>query len=128
VALQGVADDFVENARLAYARRARVIVDGLGAVPGLSVAAPRGSFFAWIGVAGLIGQVRPDGAVIANDGDVADWLLEAEGVAVVRGAAYGLSPYLRLSFAASDAKMAEAVARIARAVAALRPAALEAAA
>ncbi|MFY3649061.1 aminotransferase class I/II-fold pyridoxal phosphate-dependent enzyme, partial [Achromobacter xylosoxidans] len=128
VALQGVADDFVENARLAYARRARVIVDGLGAVPGLSVAAPRGSFFAWIGVAGLIGQVRPDGAVIANDGDVADWLLEAEGVAVVRGAAYGLSPYLRLSFAASDAKVAEAVARIARAVATLRPAALEAAA
>lgn len=128
VALQGVADDFVENARLAYARRARVIVDGLGAVPGLSVAAPRGSFFAWIGVAGLIGQVRPDGAVIADDGDVADWLLEAEGVAVVRGAAYGLSPYLRLSFAASDAKVAEAVARIARAVAALRPAALEAAA
>lgn len=128
VALQGVADDFVENARLAYARRARLIVDGLGAVPGLSVAAPRGSFFAWIGVAGLIGQVRPDGGVIADDGDVVDWLLEAEGVAVVRGAAYGLSPYLRLSFAASDAKLEEAVTRIGRAVAALRPAALEAAA
>ena len=128
VALQGVADDFVENARLAYARRARLIVDGLGAVPGLSVAAPRGSFFAWIGVAGLIGLVRPDGGVIADDGDVVDWLLEAEGVAVVRGAAYGLSPYLRLSFAASDAKLEEAVTRIGRAVAALRPAALEAAA
>lgn len=128
VALQGVADDFVENARLAYARRARLIVDGLGAVPGLSVTAPRGSFFAWVGVAGLIGQVRPDGGVIVDDGDVVDWLLEAEGVAVVRGAAYGLSPYLRLSFAASDAKLEEAVARIGRAVAALRPAALEAAA
>ena len=94
----------------------------------MSVAAPRGSFFAWIGVAGLIGLVRPDGGVIADDGDVVDWLLEAEGVAVVRGAAYGLSPYLRLSFAASDAKLEEAVTRIGRAVAALRPAALEAAA
>lgn len=128
-ALQGVADDFVETARQAYARRARVVVDGLGAVPGLRVAVPQGSFFAWIGVAGLIGLARPDGHVIADDGDVVDWLLDAEGVAVVRGAAYGLSPYLRLSFAASDAKLQEAVVRIGRAVAALRPAkTLEAAA
>ncbi|MOA63894.1 aspartate aminotransferase [compost metagenome] len=48
-----------------------------------------------------------------------DWLLESEGVAVVRGAAYGLSPYLRLSFAASDAHVDEAIDRIGRAVAAL---------
>ncbi|MBB1627241.1 aminotransferase class I/II-fold pyridoxal phosphate-dependent enzyme [Achromobacter sp. UMC71] len=128
-ALQGVADDFVETARQAYARRARLVVDGLSAVPGLQVTAPQGSFFAWIGVADLIGLPRPDGGVIADDGDVADWLLQAEGVAVVQGAAYGLSPYLRLSFAASDATLQEAVTRIGRAVAALRPAqALEAAA
>ncbi len=118
----------IDQSHAGTSKLARSIVDGLGAVPGLRVAAPRGSFFAWIGVAGLIGQVRPDGGVIADDGDVVDWLLEAEGVAVVRGAAYGLSPYLRLSFAASDAKLAEAVTRIGRAVAALRPAALEAAA
>ncbi|MNU03200.1 aspartate aminotransferase [compost metagenome] len=58
-----------------------------------------------------------------------DWLLESEGVAVVRGAAYGLSPYLRLSFAASDANIDAALVRIGRAVAALSlPQALEAAA
>ena len=118
-ALQGVADDFVETARKAYARRARRVVDGLRAVPGLQAYAPQGAFFAWVGVAGLIGAARPDGRRIAHDGDVVDWLLEAEGVAVVRGAAYGLSPYLRLSFAASDAHIDEAIARIGRAVAAL---------
>jgi len=128
-ALQGVADGFVETARQAYARRAQRVVDGLGAVPGLQVHAPQGSFFAWIGVAGLIGALRPDGRPIEHDGDVVDWLLDAEGVAVVRGAAYGLSPYLRLSFAASDANIDAAIERIARAVAALSPArALEAAA
>ncbi|CAB3658387.1 pyridoxal phosphate-dependent aminotransferase [Achromobacter kerstersii] len=120
-ALQGVADDFVDTARQAYERRAQRVVQGLSSVPGLQVHAPQGSFFAWIGVAGLIGAARPDGQRIEHDGDVVDWLLEAEGVAVVRGAAYGLSPYLRLSFAASDANIDAAITRIGRAVAALAP-------
>lgn len=128
-ALQGVADGFVETARQAYARRAQRVEDGLGSVPGLQVHAPQGSFFAWIGVGGLVGALRPDGRPIEHDGDVADWLLESEGVAIVRGAAYGLSPYLRLSFAASDANIDAAIERIHRAVAALSAVtALEAAA
>lgn len=128
-ALQGAADGFVDTARKAYARRARRVESGLGAVPGVQVHAPQGSFFAWIGVGGLIGAVRPDGRRIEDDGDVVDWLLESEGVAVVRGAAYGLSPYLRLSFAASDANIDAALTRIGRAVAALSlPQTLEAAA
>ncbi len=121
-ALEGAADGFVETARLAYARRAQRVVEGLGAIAGLRVHAPQGAFFAWIGVEDLIAAARPDGRRIADDGDLADWLLEAEGVAVVRGAAYGLSPYLRLSFAASDADIEAAIARIGRAVAALAPA------
>ncbi|WP_454690719.1 aminotransferase class I/II-fold pyridoxal phosphate-dependent enzyme [Achromobacter aloeverae] len=117
--LQGQSEGFVQHARGAYARRARKVVEGLGRVPGLAVTEPRGSFFAWVGVAGLLGRVRPDGRPLQTDGDVVDWLLEAEGVAVVRGAAYGLSPYFRLSFAASDAHIEEAVVRIGRAVDAL---------
>lgn len=124
-ALQGAADGFIETARLAYARRARRIADGLSSVAGLRVHASQGAFFAWIGVEGLIGLARPDGRRIEHDGDVADWLLEAEGVAVVRGAAYGLSPYLRLSFAASDSQIEEAIERIVRAAGALRTDALE---
>jgi len=119
----------VINARHAYAARAQRVVDGLGAVPGLRVHAPHGSFFAWVGVAGLIGAVRPDGRRIEHDGDVVDWLLESAGVAVVQGSAYGLSPYLRLSFAASDADINAAIERIGQAVATLAPqASLEAAA
>ncbi|MDT4819662.1 Aspartate aminotransferase [compost metagenome] len=121
-ALQGAAEGFLETARLAYARRARRLADGLAGIPGLRVHAPQGSFFAWIGVEGLIGARRPDGRPVEHDGDVADWLLEAEGVAVVRGAAYGLSPYLRLSFAASDADIDAAIERIGRAATALAPA------
>ncbi|MDQ8031338.1 MAG: aminotransferase class I/II-fold pyridoxal phosphate-dependent enzyme [Bordetella sp.] len=121
-ALEGAADAFVVEARSAYARRARLIVEGLSTVQGLTVHAPAGSFFAWIGVAGLIGTHRPDGAEIRDDADVVRWLLDAEGVAVVHGAAYGLSPYLRLSFATSDAQIELAVERIGRAVRALRPA------
>ncbi len=121
-ALEGAADGFVQEARAAYARRARLIGQGLSAVPGLQVHAPAGSFFAWIGVQGLIGAIRPDGRVIDDDGGFVDWLLDAEGVAVVRGAAYGLSPYFRLSFATSDAQLELAVERIARAVKALRAA------
>ncbi|HCQ48994.1 MAG TPA: aspartate transaminase [Achromobacter sp.] len=128
-ALQGAADGFVINARHAYAARAQRVVDGLGAVPGLRVHAPHGSFFAWVGVAGLIGAVRPDGRRIEHDGDVVDWLLESAGVAVVQGSAYGLSPYSRLSFAASDADINAAIERIGQAVATLAPqASLEAAA
>ena len=121
--------DSVDTARKAYERRAQRVVNGLAAVPGVQVHAPQGSFFAWVGVGGLIGASRPDGRRIEDDGDVVDWLLESEGVAVVRGAAYGLSPYLRLSFAASDANIDAALERIGRAVAALAlPQTLEAAA
>ena len=128
-ALQGAADGFVDTARKAYERRAQRVVNALAAVPGVQVHAPQGSFFAWVGVGGLIGASRPDGQRIDDDGDVVDWLLESEGVAVVRGAAYGLSPYLRLSFAASDANIDAALERIGRAVAVLAlPQTLEAAA
>jgi aspartate aminotransferase len=92
----------------------------INAIPGLALLAPEGAFFAYIHCGALIGRSRPDGQVIASDGDVVDWLLEAEGVAVVDGAAYGLSPYFRISIAASDAVLADAVQRIARAVTALK--------
>lgn len=117
---------FVEQARDAYARRAASTVAAINRIPGLHLLPPDGAFFAYIHCGGLIGQVRPDGQVLATDSDVVDWLLDSAGVAVVEGAAYGLSPYFRLSFAAADNVLEAALQRIAQAVATLRPALAEA--
>lgn len=117
---------FVEQARDAYARRATLTVAAINRVPGLRLLPPDGAFFAYIHCGGLIGQVRPDGQVLATDSDVVDWLLDSAGVAVVEGAAYGLSPYFRLSFAAADNVLEAALQRIAQAVATLSPASDEA--
>jgi len=114
---------FVHQATAAYRRRRDLVVAGLTKVPGLQLEPPEGAFFAFVHVGALIGRLRPDGRSLTSDADVADYLLEAEGVAVVDGGAYGLSPYIRLSTAAADEVLKEAVQRIARAVAALRPAA-----
>ena len=121
-ALQSADQSFVSLARAAYAKRAVAVTEALNAVPGISLLAPQGAFFVYVNCAALIGRVRPDGRVIESDSDVVDWLLESEGVAAVDGPSYGLSPYFRLSIAASDVVLADAVQRIARAVAALRTA------
>ncbi len=68
----------------------------------------------------LIGKTTPQGKRLDEDGDVVMYLLESEGVAVVAGTAYGLSPYFRLSIATAIETLEEGCTRIARAVAALR--------
>ncbi|PLP99345.1 aminotransferase class I/II-fold pyridoxal phosphate-dependent enzyme [Cupriavidus pauculus] len=118
--------DFIEHARDAYARRAALTVAAINRIPGLRLLPPDGAFFAYIHCGGLIGQLRPDGQPLTTDGDVVDWLLESAGVAVVEGAAYGLSPYFRLSFAAADNVLEAALQRIEQAIHTLRPARVEA--
>ncbi|WP_299788524.1 aminotransferase class I/II-fold pyridoxal phosphate-dependent enzyme [Ramlibacter sp.] len=118
-ALDDPDQSFVAQARAAYARRADFVVRGINAIDGLSVLPLAGSFFAYVHCGALLGRERPDGRTIASDDDLVDWLLEA-GVAVVAGAGFGLSPYFRLSTAAGDAALAEALRRIAAAVAALQ--------
>lgn len=120
-ALESPDQSFVHAARSAYARRARQVTQAINAIPGLKLLPPQGSFFAFVHCGALLGQVRPDGKVIRSDTDLTEWLLESEGVATVDGPSYGLSPYFRLSTAASDAVLQAATERIARAVAALRP-------
>lgn len=119
-ALESADQSFVRTARSAYARRARLVTEAINAVHGLRLLPPEGSFFAFVHCGALIGHLRPDGRVIASEGELVEWLLEAEGVAAVDGASYGLSPYLRISTATSDEVLADATARIARAIAALR--------
>lgn len=114
---------FVATARAAYAERRKVVSEGLAAIPGIDVVVPEGTFFIYPGCGGLLGRVRPDGRAIETDSDFTEYLLEDAGVAAMPGATFGLSPFFRLSFATDTATVAAAVARIADAVAALRPAA-----
>jgi len=119
-ALEAVDQSFVAQARVAYARRATLVTEGLNRIAGLSLLGPQGSLFAYVNCSGLIGLARPDGAVIRSDADVVEWLLDAEGVAVVDGASFGLSSYFRISIAASESVLSDALGRIERAVGALR--------
>lgn len=86
---------------------------------GLGCEKPEGAFYVYPSCAGILGKRTPNGLTIATDEDFVTYLLEAEGVAVVHGAAFGLSPYFRISYATSTAALEEACRRIQRACAAL---------
>ena len=83
----------------------------LNEIPGLECAKPHGAFYFFPSCAGLIGKRTREGQVLSNDADVALYLLD-HGVALVHGAAYGASPYLRVSFATSIANLEEACRRM----------------
>ncbi|OWJ79700.1 pyridoxal phosphate-dependent aminotransferase [Haematobacter genomosp. 1] len=96
-ALSGDQSCVREIADIFHQRRDRM-VELLAAAPGLSVRKPGGAFYLYPSVAGLIGKTTPAGQVLNSDVDVSLYLLEAAKVAVLDGSAYGMSPYLRLSF------------------------------
>jgi len=108
--------DFIDDNRRAFAVRRQLVCDALNAMPGITCAQPDGAFYVYPSISGLLGKARPDGQVIATDADFVRYLLEAGEVAVVPGVAFGLSPYFRISYAAADTVLAEAMARIGRAV------------
>ena len=111
---------FVAESVAVYMQRRDRTLALVNDIPGLSCATPPGAFYLYINCGGLIGKTTPEGKRLDEDGDVVMYLLESEGVAVVAGTAYGLSPYFRLSIATSIETLEEGCKRIARAVAALR--------
>ncbi|MFT3688601.1 pyridoxal phosphate-dependent aminotransferase [Paenirhodobacter sp.] len=114
--------DCIGEFRAAFQRRRDLVVAGIAKIDGLTLPAPEGAFYAYIGCAGLIGRRTPKGEVLADDVAVSNYLLAEGHVSSVPGTAYGLSPFFRISTATSDEILTEAIARIARAVAALQPA------
>jgi aspartate aminotransferase len=108
---------FVGECASIYRQRRDRTAQRVNAIPGLSCRMPDGAFYLYVNCAGLIGKRTPEGKTLANDGDVVMYLLEAAGVAVVAGAAYGLSPYFRLSIATSIENLMAGCDRIADAVA-----------
>jgi aspartate aminotransferase len=111
--------DFLKDRALAFQSRRDLVVSMLNQATGISCPRPEGAFYVYPSCAGLIGKRAPDGTVLANDEDVTAYLLNSVGVAVVQGAAFGLSPHFRISYATSEIILTEACQRIQKACAAL---------
>ena len=111
---------FVNDSVKVYKERRDYACGRLNAVPGLSCLVPDGAFYLFPNCSGVIGKTTPDGKTVENDLDFVLYLLDGVGVAALQGAAYGLSPYFRLSIATSMDMIKAACDRIESAVAALR--------
>ncbi len=105
--------EFLATNNLAFKRRRDLVVEKLNAIAGITCPTPEGAFYVYPSIAGLIGKTTPKGTVIADDQAFATALLAEADVAVVFGAAFGLSPNFRVSYATSDEALTEACARIA---------------
>jgi aspartate aminotransferase len=108
--------DFMAPRREAFRERRDAVVEWLNAVPGLRCPKPEGAFYVFPSCHGLIGRRTPSGKLLFSDEDVILWFLEAEGVAVIHGSAYGMSPHFRISTASDIDTLREGCRRIARAV------------
>jgi len=106
--------DFVARNKVIFQARRDLVVSMLNQARGITCPTPEGAFYVYPSCAGLIGRKTPSGKVIATDEDVVTELLEAEGVAVVHGSAFGLGPNFRISYATSEALLEEACVRIQR--------------
>lgn len=112
--------EFIAGRAAAFQERRDRLLDILNQVPGITCDKPQGAFYLFPRVEGLIGRRTPDGKVLAQEQDIVLYLLEHAGVAVVQGAAYGISPHMRISIAYALDSVLEGGRRIARAVDELR--------
>ena len=103
---------FLEPRNAAFKKRRDMVVSMLNNIEGITCRNPEGAFYVYPSCAGLIGKTTPEGKAIKNDEDFAAYLLDAVGVAVVFGEAFGLGPHFRISYATSDASLREACERI----------------
>ena len=112
-ALEG-PQDFLKRWVASFQDRRDLIVSMLNQAKGISCPTPEGAFYVYPSCAGVIGRTTRDGKKIETDEDFATALLQEEGVAVVHGAAFGLSPFFRISYATGIEALEEACRRIQR--------------
>ena len=112
-ALNGPQDFLAPNRKLFQTRR-DLVVGMLNDARGIKCPRPEGAFYVYPDISGCIGRTSPGGTLLINDEVFATALLEETGVAVVFGAAFGLSPNFRVSYATSDAVLTDACTRIQR--------------
>ncbi|WP_158745087.1 pyridoxal phosphate-dependent aminotransferase [Acidisphaera sp. L21] len=96
----------------AYRRRRDLVVEALNQAPGIRCHRPEGAFYVFPNVAGCLGKTTAAGTRLTTDSDFALALLEEKHVALVHGGAFGMSPYVRISYATDDASLTEACSRI----------------
>ncbi len=111
--------DFIKERNAVFEERAKLVVKMINEAEGLSVDMPEGAFYVYPNCSALMGKKTKEGKIIENDTDFATYLLESQGVAVVPGVAFGLSPYFRISYATSTEALTEACKRIQKACAEL---------
>ena len=112
--------EFIKKHNKEFKKRRDLVVEKLSNINGLSCDIPPGAFYVYPCCEGIIGKKTPEGNTIATDEDLMNFLLESEGVAGVHGAAFGLSPYFRLSYATDEKTLIDACERIRRACSNLR--------
>ncbi|MDC3100957.1 pyridoxal phosphate-dependent aminotransferase [Pelagibacteraceae bacterium] len=104
--------DFINEHNKKFLKRRDLVLNKLNDIDGITCQKPEGAFYVYPNCEGIIGKKTPNGKHISNDEDFMTYLLEDQGVAGVHGAAFGLSPYFRLSYATSDAILEDACNRI----------------
>jgi aspartate aminotransferase len=106
--------DFIPRNRQAFRTRRDLVVSMLNQAKGIKCPKPEGAFYVYPSCEGVIGKTTPKGVRLNTDEDFALALLDEEGVAVVHGAAFAMSPYFRISYATSNAELEDACSRIQR--------------
>lgn len=111
---------FLEDRNAAFRRRRDLVVAMLNDAPGLDCPVPEGAFYVYPDASGCIGKTTPSGRRIETDEDLIGYFLDEHRVAAVHGAAFGLAPAFRISYATSEEVLKTACARIQEACAALK--------
>ena len=112
----GGSKDFLAPCLNAFDERRHFVVNKLNSILGISCIMPKGAFYAYPNVEGLLGKTTKHGKTLTNDTEIVEWLLDEAEVAAVPGAAFGLEPYFRVSYATSLDLLKEAMNRIEKAV------------
>jgi aspartate aminotransferase len=106
--------DFIAERALAFEKRRDLVVSMLNQAKGIQCPKPEGAFYVYPSCQGTLGKRTSNGKTLATDEDFATALLDAEGVAVVHGTAFGLAPHFRISYATSNEELEESCRRIQR--------------
>jgi len=112
-ALNGT-QDFIPKFQKVFEGRRDLVVSMLNQTSCIECPVPEGAFYVYPSIKKMIGLKTPNGTTIRTDEDFANELLETEGVAVVHGTAFGLSPFFRISYATSNEVLEDACSRIQR--------------